>query len=750
MNYAFLSMVIIGIIYIIVMLISGLFFFCCRFCGRCGAKNSQKQRHTDNCWRNFHKFCLIFMIAFLVVPIVCMCIINQHMMHSFPNVKGNVTEVFNIVHNFANDTDKDVDNALKEAQGSPIKNYEAFKANFVELVHENISSSIDHEKLEDIKNIVTWVLSVENQYDAVVNASILSDAVKHLKSSISSIREHMKSIHNCTNSNKKLCQLTLQDLPIERINIDDAYTHVHEEFQKLIKANFDQLRSVIDQIQNNTFLRNKIEQESESLKRFVEEATTDDKTVAKKIKEETKYYTDKMRKFSKIGKEELESRFKETDGIEPYRWWVMFGIALVLLLPVLLLTLGLVCGCCGHEKERHPTKRSSASNCAGYCFILAVYYFFLVSSVLMLATVALFIVGGNMQSFVCIPLYEEKFTLLDDITRKISTIENNTILQRLKPSKFLNDCYHDQSIIYAIGFLDQNDSMSYEKLLTQVDLMNEADSEAINDKLKSALLEITSGIREKLHQFTTALSLGELKEIPEKLQEFLRTSKFRINDFVHKVRTALEEEGGEDLDRNLLLVNSSAEMLYDEVHDFERKLNNFSSTLLNIYDEADHYQSLIEGIEDSLDQVEEKLPYVVKAQLFHAAAESGGIKDMVKNIGKCYPLWFAFEISRVAACDFVIYPVNGFWFALGWALVFIIPTIFFSVKLSRHYIRMKYDDDTYMVDCGEAVPLEDMSRTKPFSYTNPGAMSWMPQFNPHQNYMVHPTSNGQTRHFNYK
>lgn len=28
------------------------------------------------------------------------------MKHSFPNVKGNVTEVFDIIHKFANDTDK--------------------------------------------------------------------------------------------------------------------------------------------------------------------------------------------------------------------------------------------------------------------------------------------------------------------------------------------------------------------------------------------------------------------------------------------------------------------------------------------------------------------------------------------------------------------------------------------------------------------------------------------------------------------
>lgn len=39
------------------------------------------------------------------VPITCMWIINQHVKESSDGVKGNATDVFNILIDFANDTD---------------------------------------------------------------------------------------------------------------------------------------------------------------------------------------------------------------------------------------------------------------------------------------------------------------------------------------------------------------------------------------------------------------------------------------------------------------------------------------------------------------------------------------------------------------------------------------------------------------------------------------------------------------------
>lgn len=729
MNYAFLTMVIIGIVYICVMLITGICFFCCRFCGRCGAKDSQRQRRSDNCWRTMHKFCLILMIAFLVVPITCMLIINQHIKESSDGVKGNATDVFEILIEFANETDDDVDRKLHIPLTSPLQNFDSFKSHFVELLHDNISSSIDHEKLEEIKNIVTWVLSVEDQHTEIANATALSKAIKDLKSRIAEIRRQTESI-NCSDPKRKICSLDLKQLPLEKINLDEEYVHVQSEFQKLLKINFEELKSIIDQIQNNTVLKSKIEEESESLRRFAEDAKPSDHQVQKNIKNEIKTYTEKLRTFAYRSKRELSHAFVKVDEYEDYRWYVMFGVAAILVIPVTFLCLGLICGCCGYEKERHPTKRSSTSNCGGLCLILAVYYFFLISSILMVITMFLFVLGGNMQTFVCIPLYQENFEILDQIKEKFNPQLNNTIFQNVTPSQFLTECKDDKSIIYALGILSGNNSQGFEKLLSSPAVENSVNNEEIDNKLRDAILEITSGIREKLEQFTNALNLKDMKDIPLKLQESLKNSKANLSQFIDEVRNALNEDTNGNVD-TLHFVNESAAVLFEVIDDFEKKLNNFSTPLLNIYREADNYKDKIREIEKSLDKVEDKLPKVIRTHLFQAVASSAGVPEMVADIGKCYKVWISFSIARTAVCEFVVYPINGFWFALGWALIFIIPTIFFSVKLSRYYLRMKYDDDPYIHDSGEAMPLEEH------------------QFSQHQNYMVHPTTN-QARQFHFK
>lgn len=36
---------------------------------------------------------------------------------------------------------------------------------------------------------------------------------------------------------------------------------------------------------------------------------------------------------------------------------------------------------------------------------------------------------------------------------------------------------------------------------------------------------------------------------------------------------------------------------------------------------------------------------------------------------------------------------NGFWFSIGFCLLFFIPAIIFNVKLAKHYRRMTYERD---------------------------------------------------------
>lgn len=54
---------------------------------------------------NIYTWNIIIQILFCSVPITCMLIINQHVKESSDGVKGNATDVFTILIEFANDTD---------------------------------------------------------------------------------------------------------------------------------------------------------------------------------------------------------------------------------------------------------------------------------------------------------------------------------------------------------------------------------------------------------------------------------------------------------------------------------------------------------------------------------------------------------------------------------------------------------------------------------------------------------------------
>lgn len=62
-------------------------------------------------------------------------------------------------------------------------------------------------------------------------------------------------------------------------------------------------------------------------------------------------------------------------------------------------------------------------------------------------------------------------------------------------------------------------------------LENSINTEEIDNKVKKAILEITSGIREKLDQFTNDLNLKDMKDIPLKVCNFNMLSIYLLYIF---------------------------------------------------------------------------------------------------------------------------------------------------------------------------------------------------------------------------
>lgn len=65
---------------------------------------------------------------------------------------------------------------------------------------------------------------------------------------------------------------------------------------------------------------------------------------------------------------------------------------------------------------------------------------------------------------------------------------------------------------------------------------------------------------------------------------------------------------------------------------------------------------------------------------------------ITQQVGRCGPVAGAVDSAEVILCSYIVESLNAFWFSLGWCLIFFIPSIIFSIKLAKYYMRMKFSD----------------------------------------------------------
>ncbi|XP_026079676.1 prominin-1-A-like [Carassius auratus] len=67
-------------------------------------------------------------------------------------------------------------------------------------------------------------------------------------------------------------------------------------------------------------------------------------------------------------------------------------------------------------------------------------------------------------------------------------------------------------------------------------------------------------------------------------------------------------------------------------------------------------------------------------------------QTITEKVGRCGPAAAAVDRSEELVCKHLVESLNAFWLSLGWCMMFLIPSIIFSVKLAKYYRRMKYSD----------------------------------------------------------
>ncbi|XP_023389699.1 prominin-1 [Pteropus vampyrus] len=82
--------------------------------------------------------------------------------------------------------------------------------------------------------------------------------------------------------------------------------------------------------------------------------------------------------------------------------------------------------------------------------------------------------------------------------------------------------------------------------------------------------------------------------------------------------------------------------------------------------------------------------------------------SITEQIAACKPVATALDSAvDVFLCNYIVEPMNLFWFGIGKATIFLLPAIIFAVKLAKYYRRMDSED---VYDDVETVPMKNMQK----------------------------------------
>ncbi|KAJ8317490.1 hypothetical protein KUTeg_005394 [Tegillarca granosa] len=224
-----------------------------------------------------------------------------------------------------------------------------------------------------------------------------------------------------------------------------------------------------------------------------------------------------------------------------------------------------------------------------------------------------------------------------------------------------------------------------------IDLSN---FEILTPDLQSQLNDLKSAVNINFTAFYEELNKTAMTNDLSTLASALRNYSVFVNDTNYQAQYLYHADSADNIKSNqVAAVDSAMASLEAAVRSLETAVNGTSSTV----------DTVIENLNITQEYLRNNASTAIKSEASAYANRLFGVVDSYVNdtlsaldneIGKCTPVWNLYNsIIVTSLCRYTIDTLNGFWFALGWCIFFFVPSVIFSVKLAKHYRRMKYTGD---------------------------------------------------------
>ncbi|XP_052893944.1 prominin-like protein isoform X3 [Anopheles moucheti] len=725
--WAILLVAALCIIMIAIMPIMGLCLCCCRCFGGCGGRSQPFDKKHDTCRRAILGFLLICSTSALVFGVVVAFVTNSYMQHGVENITTSARHGVHDTRLYLRSTSSHIDHVLN-------KNYQELNNDLKQMLNDASGTIIKRleeqskaEKLTTLYQFVEDLPGISKNLEKMkqltselrITASQLNDGLRGVK------RELLTSLNKCGTQD---CIKVMEDYKIGRLNVNGIDYNSLPDLSEIIES----VKELMDSSLGSAIRKGvkQMEQLKSTLNQTVLEnipkvqAASD--STGNAIKDVSNMLTSRL---NNVGDTLDNNSYKHLDTADEYiqqysiyRYYAGLGISSVLLLILICLVFGLLCGICGKRPDGYGDDCCN-KGAGGRFLIFAVAIIFLTFSVILAVALASFLAGTLARRAACDslrdPANDQIVSYIDqfvDLNRLYSDLRAQA--ERSKPKLPVSDNMEQISIGQVIVACQQNESIY--KVLK---LNNFVDIDTIRDfpeqyGITRELNALTLKIKINPVQILTPEATEDIKALQaSKLNDFdvdkftdnltYNITEYNLNEIAQKLRDVADRvPPGKDMNdikvnlkNQALHLSSYQTNLVDPMIVSTNELIKLSTTLDSSLKFGE--KSFSDAIDKFLTQIKEAENYINKHGMTFVQniteelvtgftnqiyAYIKFVIDSTENdIGLCGPMYNVYESVIVASCDRIVDPFNGFWAGVVWCLLLFLPSIIFGVKLSTLY-----------------------------------------------------------------
>uniref|UniRef100_S4RCJ9 Prominin 1 b n=1 Tax=Petromyzon marinus TaxID=7757 RepID=S4RCJ9_PETMA len=724
-----------GVVFLLLLPLVGCCLCMCRCCGNCGGEMHQRQRKNADCKRSCFGATLFLVTLVIAAGIVCAYVANHNVTNTIRQSETLLSSNFKDVRTLLNTTPGQIDyivekyNITKDRAVSDLDQVGP-------LLGQRIQSRLGTKVYPALQAALQManVMSATRQalLDVNTSLSVLRDGTEKLQRNLTTVRNSLNATLNdpmCQRAQQCAAmsgQLVVLDIHADFSLLQDVSREL-EQVNRLLDTNITAMVDKGYATFNDTpeIITQQTRNIAAGVKDLLDNVGASIKTTAKQLP--IQLIVNNGTQYLEMGQALVHKHLPMVDQYDFYRKVVCIVLCS---LAGLLSRMGLL-GKYISDLSRTLYAQVIAKN-TRECIVQygkmnavssGVAFSFIFSWLLMLVVTFTFVLGGNVEKLFCQALADKNLFKFFDTPNlfKPKHLLPGVLFNKPDLNMTIEGVYSDCKMNKGIYSAFQLSNLfNLDSLLNMTQYTNDitskfdpinanlSDMKLLEPSVKQSLLDFaTTGIDKiDFSAFTAELNKGITKvdlllfadELSEKANNLPQSGALAnaLRGHAASIRWIHYNQ--------VVLLNSSMSTLNKSLNSLQRTSLALQSEITEVIDKLDTAQSLINNNASQVIIGETKT--YMKTIIGYFESYVTWTKFSISNkVATCKPVSNLVDSVDIIACSYVMDSLNAFWFGLGWATVFLIPSIIFAVKLAKYYRRMDTED---VYDEDEHIPMTNM------------------------------------------